>query len=307
MKINLSYSNWLGHTPLHYALAHKDNFKHGKDLQLNTVKVAGVGRYGIREELLKKAKLDIIAQSTPGAIRMLANEPDLARIVFFESRSNGAEGVIVSDEIDKLEDLKDKRIGSPAEVGLYYVGFVLKQNGIKCRNVQWELDTDLKSLSKKFNKREIDAICTYEPHLSELSNKAESKTLFTTADYSGDDNGVFVVRKEFLEKNESALIKFLEWYLDALVYIKNHLLDEVAIFQSQKTGWKFKKVQKILGKYLYLDMKENLKYLQKINFEKLCAELEISLEVAKEIDDLSGDFELKKILAFDILNNISIN
>lgn len=303
MKIRITFSEWFGHSALHYGIEHKNNFKYGEKLEFEIPTKTAVADYGSRENLLINNQVDIVAHSIPGAMRLLANHKKLGKIIGVESYSAGAEGIIAKNYIKNLCDLEDKKVAIPSEAFKYYVSYVLREK--KClRHISWSLCKDIEEIKQRFIKCRVDAVCIDEPYLSEMSRIADTHTLITTAEEPGNDNGIFTVRADFLEKERELIKVFLQWFYEINEFVRVNR-ETIAQFQAKRTNLNTKTTSNILSKMKFLTREENKEQFDEHFSENIYNVAEKSLNVIEEFGEIEDKlYDVKDFFDTKFIRNL---
>lgn len=118
--------------------------------------------------------------------------------------SLGADVLLVRPEIKNLQELKGRRIGvEQSAVGAIMLDAVLRKAGLESKDLQI-IHMNVNKHRDAYLKSEVDALITFEPVVSQLSDQNPSM-LFTSADIPGRIIDVIAVRPEILEMSPIAV------------------------------------------------------------------------------------------------------
>jgi NitT/TauT family transport system substrate-binding protein len=145
----------------------------------------------------RNRSIDLAALTLDEAL-MLAETRDDVRILFVADISMGGDAVIAKPTIERIEDLRGKRIGvESTAVGAYILSRALETGHLTTRDVTIvPLTVDLQHSA--FANGEVDALVTYEPLVTLLEQEG-ARRLFDTAQIPGEVVDVMVVRQDVLE------------------------------------------------------------------------------------------------------------
>lgn len=136
--------------------------------------------------------------------------------------SNGADGMVASEKIKTIADLKGKRIAYPVGTASdYLLHKVLEKAGIARTAVTLKTVDDPNNAIAAFNSGQVDAAVAWEPLLSETVASGKGHILATSADIPGAIVTLFVARDELTQQQE-AVKSFLEGWLKSVEFIKSN-------------------------------------------------------------------------------------
>ncbi|MBU8878604.1 NrtA/SsuA/CpmA family ABC transporter substrate-binding protein [Bacillus sp. FJAT-29790] len=167
----------------------------------------------------------------PAVIAMAENLP--VSIIGVEVESSGGEALVVNANsgINKLEDIKGKRIsvlrGSSAEYAMMHG---LKQVGLKPDELTI-LDLDITTIIPAFMKGDVDGVWVWDPWASKLVT-AGGKVVVRDKEIGIGACGVWMAHNDWIEKNPEAVQAFLKGLSDANEIIHNDKEKSVKILQE---------------------------------------------------------------------------
>jgi NitT/TauT family transport system substrate-binding protein len=269
VSIKIGWSQTPGHVaPLLFQ--NKSLLKHyGKTYTVDAVRFRGSTA---QLTALASGRLDIAALSATALDLAVTNAGIDARVVgdVIQDRApywSSGFWVLKSSGINKIEDLKGKRIATNAIGSAIDTSMrsMLHKHGLK--------DDDFNTIEVSFGnmpamlmsgKVEMAPIL---PQFASLLDKSKVKEMFTSRDVTGPQQTVaLVARKEFVDKNRAALVDFFEDYVRALHWFldpANH--DKAMKIVTDFTHRPVERVDYAFTKEDYYrdpDCIPNLKYLQ---------------------------------------------
>ena len=146
----------------------------------------------------------------------------------FTNYSNGGDGIIATNKIQRVEDLVDAKIAVPkfSEAHTLIVWFVNKsdlpqEQKDKIINNLTLLD-DAEQCGQAFFSGKVDVAATWQPYLSNAENSTDSHILFDTRASKTLIMDGIVFRKDWADANQDIVTKFIEGVLKAsLSYTTN--------------------------------------------------------------------------------------
>lgn len=202
--------------------------KHGVNVQLVWFPV-----YADSLQALDTGKIDADSAALMDTISPLANGIPL-KTVFITDNSAGGDGLVASDSIKSVKDLKGKKIGT--EIGTieqFFMETALKDNGLKDSDVQFT-NMAVPDAGNALIAGKLDAAGLWEPFLSKAVTKNTHK-LVTSADYPGMIADVLAVRQSVDQQRSAELQKVVDAWYDGLNYLQTHHDQAVAIM-AKKAG-----------------------------------------------------------------------
>lgn len=176
----------------------------------------------VRRAFLNR-ELEVAALTLDETLSIAEIDPSI-QIILVTDFSNGADVILARPEIQKLQELKGKRIGvETTALGAYLIIRALEKARMSIQDVEI-LPLELSGHEAAFVQGNVDAIVTFEPVRSKLL-KAGAKILFDSSQIPGEIVDVLVIRKGMLEKQQAAVKTLIEGWFQALTYMKQNPQD----------------------------------------------------------------------------------
>lgn len=151
-------------------------------------------KYGVPVELELTPLDNVLPALASGEIQMLAGTSDMMPVLadagikskqfFTTSKSNGADGLAVKNDIKSIRDLKGKKVyvmlGFPDH---FFFRNLQKQAGLKLSDIEL-VNLDAESAGASFIAGQVDAAWTWEPYLSKTKQRTDGHILVTSKDAS---------------------------------------------------------------------------------------------------------------------------
>jgi len=241
--LKMGLSIWAGNALLYYA---KDSWL----LSSESFDVEQIGFDDNKEKLKLWTtwKLDLINVSLDKAIELSATMPDL-RIVDILNRSNWGHGIIASDDLTKIKDLKWKTIwlekGTSAEFFLLYV---LDRNWMSSKDV-FIKDMKCWKIWSELIAGTIDSGVLREPWLDKAVELSHMQVLTSTKDYP-------VIYDVLIAKNNLCDQKMTE-----LIRLSRLKKNVVAMLPKEE-----EEIISVVSSHIWIPERELMDYLNKIDF-----------------------------------------
>lgn len=275
-SIDIGFNTWVGYGPLY--IAKEKGYFDEENLRVNLQRMEGTGE---RRAALAAGRLQAVG-STIDDLIMIASQNIPAGMVLAIDESAGADGILVSDKIGSVQDLKGKRIGvQPGFVNHFFLLYILKQNNIKPSEVTTvPLEPD--KAAAAFAAHELDVAVTWEPHLSEVKKaRPDGKVLLTTKDFPGVIVDILVFRKDFIEKQPAAVHGFVRAWYRAVQYLQESPAEGQEII-AKALSLKREEVADMLTGVHFFGMQDNAAYYTKAKVTNIYRIAEATAKLWKE-------------------------
>lgn len=139
--------------------------------------------------------------------------------------SHGGDGIVVSGDINTIQDFRGKKIGAEPGFPPYLILLaLLNEQGMTLQDVDFQ-DLPTTDAGNAFVAKRLDIAALYEPSLSaSAKSRPGSKVLMTSADeqVKGLAQDLIFANEKFAKENPEVLIKVAEGYFKAVDYIKTN-------------------------------------------------------------------------------------
>ncbi|MGQ9857287.1 MAG: ABC transporter substrate-binding protein [Thermodesulfobacteriota bacterium] len=215
-KILIGMSNWIGYAPL-YLAQEKGLFKaRGLDVEVKIIeKVAD------RRAALAAGHIQGMCTTADAHVITAANDIPV-RMVLALDDSYGGDGIVASQSIKSVEDLKGKNVaGHKGGATLFWTNYVLTQHKMKLSDINM-IDMTAGDAASAFVAGKVDAAITWEPHLSRAAREGKGHVLLDSRKTPGVIVDALAFRPDFIEKNPDAVAKIVQAWFEALDYHKKN-------------------------------------------------------------------------------------
>ena len=198
-----------------------------------------------------------------GPVLLTTGAPSVA--ILINDYSNGNDMVVAKPGIDKVADLKGKKVG--VEVG--FVSHLLLMNALKSANLT-EDDIEIVNMPtdqtpQGLSSGQVDAIVAWQPNSGQaLKDVPNSKAIFTSADVPGIIYDLLVVNPKSLKDRRDDWKKVAKVWMriaDFLADEKNK--DEALKIMSARVGLKPEEYAPLMGGTHFVGLEGNLKHFAK--------------------------------------------
>jgi len=203
-----------GYAPLY--LAKEQHFFGDLDVQLQRIEDIP----SIRAAVLKG---DLDAYLATPDIALDTNAAPPGKAVWAIDESAGGDGVIVSGDIKKLQDLKGKTVG--AEPGLpprFVLMYLLFKNGMSVSDVNLK-DMSTQDAASAFTAGKLDGAGIYEPYLTTAKQqRSGSRVVISSAETPGMIVDLIFAGDGVIAKRPDAIKTVVAGWRQAMAFIKSN-------------------------------------------------------------------------------------
>lgn len=249
--------------------------------------------YGDSIQALNTGQIDGNSQALLDTISPLANGIEL-KSIFVTDNSNGGDGIVVNPEINSVDELEGKKVGT--EIGTiahFFLLTALKDAGLTEKDVDFT-NLAVQDAGTSFIAGNLDAAELWEPFLSKAITEGKGKALVTSAEYPGLIADLFVMSEEITKERPEDVEKITAAWFDALAYYNENPEESVEII-AKAAGIEKGEVEQGLKGFDFFSIEENLPAYQNGDSYKSLyytgeknAEFLKDLGYINEIPDLSG-------------------
>ncbi len=285
-EITLGVNDWVGYVAWYVAQEKGFFKKHGTDVKL-------VWCEGVVDSLDKFAagKLDANAQPWTDTLIHIAQKVPL-KTFMVTLHSAGADALMVGPKIQKLADLKGKKIAME-EVAImqFMVETALGKAGLSNKDVQI-MYMPAGDAAKAFMDGKVDAAAVWNPFVNDIQVSRKGRPLFSSKDVPGMMSDVLVAsEKSFTQKRAEYVGLVRAWY-DVEKFLRDNR-DEAINIMAKVVKQSPEKYRIFLSGARFLNQKDNLdSFAGASNSRSLAA---VSVPLTKFLKDkklIEGDLNI---------------
>lgn len=210
---NLVLNTWVGYGP--FWLAQEKGFFKEEGIDVN---IATSDDPAQRKAAVLKGEVDGVADTVD--LLVLARDQSVPSIAVSQlDVSLGADGILVTEAIKKVEDLKGKRIAVQKNfVSEALLQYVLERHGMSLKDVE-VVDMEAGAAGAAFVAGQIDIAVTFEPWMSKAkTERPGSKVLISSADEPGVIVDILTIREAYLKDHPEEVKKVMRAWFKAVDY-----------------------------------------------------------------------------------------
>lgn len=299
-KLRIAYSVWVGYGPL-FVAKEKGFFKEeGLDVDLVLMEDPK-----LRFAALAAQKIDLLATSVD-TMPLYLKEGQSYRYLFGLDESSGADGLLVSNDIKLLKDLKGKKVGySKGSVMEFLMSVLLKEAGLTLDDVEG-VNMSAGDAGSAFLTKRIDAAATWEPYLSRGDKSDHGYKITDTSKYPGLLSDVMVARTDFAQTKTKEVAALYKAWIKAVDFIKAYPDEGNKIMGDGLGGWLKKPavIADVLTGVSFMDAERNKAYMgSAATGGEIQQVIERSLDLWKSQDKLLVDVKPDALVSHAAFSN----
>jgi NitT/TauT family transport system substrate-binding protein len=154
-------------------------------------------------------------------------------IVLVNDNSTGNDQIIARPGINKIADLKGKRVAAEeGTVDHYLLTLALRKAGLSSKDIRFQpMATD--AAAEAFGQGKVDAVGVFAPFTSEALQLEGSKAIATSKDFPGAIPDHLVVTGAFLNKRPEQVQALVKTWFDTLAWIKSNRSEATRIMAKR--------------------------------------------------------------------------
>lgn len=265
--------------------------------------VKKIENFDTKRASLIAGQIDIDVANTLDQL-LIYNENNFpAQIIGITDESNGGDGLVCSDLITDIKQLKGKTIAyAEASPSDFFLRYILKINNIDLKSVNFKPVADPQIAGNAIIAKQVDAAVTYEPWLSQAGKEKGLKILVSTKQYPTLIPGLIIANADKVNIDKETYEKFLRAWFKSVDYYYSHRKESEKII-SEGMGMDISEVQEILS-VVDIQTKEMNRKLIKKSIPNNLYELLSNINVFwKENGFVKKDFETDKLINAALIQN----
>ncbi|MBP0021129.1 MAG: ABC transporter substrate-binding protein [Cyanobacteria bacterium SBLK] len=238
---------WPGDEPLYLAR----DLGYFDDVSIKIIEYSAVPEL---ERAFQNGAIDMSINTLDRTLLFAEQDPDI-RVWLLTDFSDGADAVVGQPEIKDLKDLKGRTIGLyPHFLSKLILFRALQSIDLTIDNVK-QLTVEANEQERIFANREIDALITSEPYISNLQNQG-GKIIFDSQQMPREIIDLIIGHKDLNNKFRKELQILVKGWFQALQYIQNHP-DDAMRRMAERQGISTEQFSKSLEGLSFVNLQEN--------------------------------------------------
>ena len=289
-EFKMTYVTWVGCAPLFIAQEKGFFEEHGikPELILNEDESSGASLLYSNSVQAGSCVMDkVVLNYANGSEQMIA-------LIFDES--TGGDGIIASEEIQSVEDLKGKKVGIDfASTEYFFLHKILMDHGMTFDDLDLQ-DMDASSAGASFIAGDLDAAVVWEPWLTNASQRDGGHVLVSSADYPRVIMDSLTVSRQFAEEQPEAIEALKEAWCDAIDYY-NENPEECVEIMARGLDLTVEDMEGMLPSVTFMGREENAEFFNKANEETVYSIAQDMADFWADINpDVPADLDLTDLI-----------
>jgi len=206
-RLTIAFSEWVGYG-LFY-LAQEKGFYKEEGLELVFIDEQ---LDSARRDAFKQGMLDCEAGAIDLLVSKAAQDTPITAVMEID-HSFGSDGIVVAENITKLEDLINKKIAfTRDDAGETFISYLFSEKGLSLTNVI--------VAPEAFLDGKADACVTWEPYLSQARQKPGAHLLASTREHPDIIIDTLNVRKDLIEHDPGLVESLMRGWFKALKFYR---------------------------------------------------------------------------------------
>lgn len=226
-----------------------------------------------------------------------------AKEIFASDIGYGSDGLLVKNDVNNISDLKGKTIylgmGYPSH---FLFRYLTKQAGLKNDDVTL-IDMGADQVGAAFVARQIDYGMSWEPWLSQASERKDGKLLFSSKDEPGIITDTFVVRTDTLNSRNEDVKAVVKAWFDSIKFINSNP-DEANSIMAKNLGLSVEDFETQASTIKFLTYQENLDKFNKEKPLNLYSLTDKAIEIYSEDGIIQSKPDVNKLIDPSILKEL---
>ncbi|MBW8039009.1 MAG: hypothetical protein FVQ85_03320 [Planctomycetes bacterium] len=215
-RVNIAFQQWVGYGPLYLAQERGLFEEEGIDMVFLDEQLDSA-----RRDAFKQGMLDCEAGTIDLLISKRSQDTPIVAVLEID-RSMGSDGIVATEDIKTVEDLKGKKVAfARDDVGETFISYLFHKKGLS-------LD-DITIVPRKpdgawlaFLEGEVDAAVTWEPWLSKATQRPGGHILISTREEPEIIIDTLNVRDDLVKDNPGLVKGLMRAWFKALKYCREH-------------------------------------------------------------------------------------
>lgn len=212
----LSVNTWVGFGP--FWLAQEKGFFADEGVNVEIQTIEDVAQ---KKAAMLAGRIDGVGDTIDSFV-LAKDEGVPVTLVAELDGSNGADGILTLNDVQRVSDLKGKTIAAQKNfVSEAFLNYLLVEHGLSPNDVH-VVDTEAGAAGAAFASGSVDAAVTFEPWLSKASSRAGGKVLVSSREYPDILVDGLLVRNGYLKDHPDTVKRVMRAWFRAIEYWKAH-------------------------------------------------------------------------------------
>jgi len=222
-KFTLSVNTWVGFGP--FWLAQEKGFFADEGVKVEIRTIEDVAQ---KKSAIKTGRVDGLGDTIDSFVLAKDENVPVTAVAQLDI-SNGADGILATEGINTIRDLKGKKIAAQKNfVSEAFLNYLLVANGMSPNDVE-VIDMEAGAAGAAFVSGNGDVAVTFEPWLSKAKERSGGKLLVSSRAHPDILVDLLLINDDYLDKNRETVEKVLRAWFMAIDFWKNNPQEANAI------------------------------------------------------------------------------
>jgi NitT/TauT family transport system substrate-binding protein len=230
--LKIGYSTWVGYGPLF--LAREKGFLKEAGVEVDLRLVEDPKQ---RFTALAAGQLDGVV-STVDTVALYLKQGNEYQHVLALDDSAGGDGIVANKTIADIKGLKGKKVALvEGSVSHFFLGTLLKQNGLALRDVEVVNVDSAGTAATTFISKRVDGCVTWEPHLTRAKTTEHGKELVNSSQTPGLITDTLIFRRQVIESRAKDIQAIAKAWDRAVAYWNENRAEANEIMAKALGSW----------------------------------------------------------------------
>jgi NitT/TauT family transport system substrate-binding protein len=170
---------------------------------------------------LTAGQIDANSQTLGDTVNSISGGADQV-IVLVNDNSTGNDKIIVSEDINSIEDLRGKKVAAEeGTVDHFLLLLGLKKAGLSPQDIQF-IPLETGKAAAAFVAGQVDATAVFAPFTTQALKRAGSKELFSSKDFPGAISDHLVFTRQFVQAHPTKVQVMVDAWFSTLKYMQEN-------------------------------------------------------------------------------------
>jgi len=214
--LRVATSQWIGYQPLHLAEEHAL-------FPAEQIRLVSFSSNTESLRAFRNGNVEVAALTLDEVLQLRDVGHD-ARVILVMDYSEGADSIVARPDIERLEDLRGRRVGVESTAATaYMLSRALEFGGLTADDIE-VVHLHVSRQEQAWLSGRVDALATYEPLRTRLLEQG-ARELFSSRQMPGEIVDVLVTRAEVIEERPEGLARLIAAWFAAIDYLGDHPRD----------------------------------------------------------------------------------
>jgi NitT/TauT family transport system substrate-binding protein len=214
--LRVATSQWIGYQPLHLAEEHAL-------FPADQIRLVSFSSNTETLRAFRNGNVEVATLTLDEALQLRDVGHD-ARVILVMDYSEGADSIVARPDIERLEDLRGRRVGVESTAATaYMLSRALEFAGLTADDIE-VVHLPVSRQERAWLSGQVDALATYEPLRTRLLQQG-ARELFSSRQIPGEIVDVLVARARVIEERPEELARLVAAWFAAIDYLGNHPRD----------------------------------------------------------------------------------